>query len=53
MHDDGKAVVQDERLVRGMGAMGGMQGVSSPPTQQPKKKKKFGIGDVLGRVPLP
>ena len=40
-------------LVRGMGAMGGMQGASSPPTQQPKKKKKFGIGDVLGRVPLP
>lgn len=40
-------------LIRGMGDMGSMQGASGPPVQQPKKKKKFGIGDVLGRVPLP
>lgn len=40
-------------LIRGMGGMGSMQGTNIPPVQQPKKKKKFGIGDVLGRVPIP
>jgi hypothetical protein len=45
-------------LMRGMGDMGGMQGSNTSqgqPAQQqpPKKKKKFGIGDVLGNIPLP
>lgn len=46
-------------LMRGMGSMGGMggngnmQGTSAPPAQPPKKKKKFGIGDVISNIPLP
>jgi hypothetical protein len=44
-------------LMRGMGAMGGMGGASAQPgqpTQPPKKRKKFGLGDVLkGVVPVP
>ncbi|HJS41180.1 MAG TPA: hypothetical protein VJ763_07240, partial [Sphingomicrobium sp.] len=44
-------------LIRGMGAMGGMQDGDGQPAQpgQPvkKKKKKFGIGDILGNVPIP
>ena len=46
-------------LMRGMGSMSGMggngnmQGTSTPPAQPPKKKKKFGIGDVINSIPLP
>ena len=42
-------------LIRGMGGMGQMQSGDNPANQQQpkKKKKKFGIGDVLGSVPLP
>ena len=44
-------------LMRGMGSMGGdanMQGGSTAPAQpQKKKKKKFGIGDIISNVPLP
>jgi hypothetical protein len=41
-------------LIRGMGDMGRMQGSQNPAAQQQprKKKKKFGIGDVLG-IPVP
>ncbi|HEU0311326.1 MAG TPA: hypothetical protein VFR36_08930 [Sphingomicrobium sp.] len=41
-------------LLRGMGAMGNMQGSDGQPAQVPrKKKKKFGIGDIIGNVPNP
>ena len=41
-------------LIRGMGGMGATQpGGNGQPGQPPKKKKKFGIGDLLGNVPLP
>jgi hypothetical protein len=46
-------------LIRGMGGMEGMQGSAVRPGNQPgqpqppKKKKKFGIGDVIGNIPLP
>ena len=41
-------------LIRGMGEMGAMQGSSDQPGQPPKKKKKkFGIGDIIGNVPIP
>ena len=41
-------------LIRGMGNMGQMQGTGNPTAQEPKKKKKkFGIGDVLKGVPIP
>ncbi|MFL6733586.1 MAG: hypothetical protein ACJ8EY_02695 [Sphingomicrobium sp.] len=43
-------------LMRGMGDMGAMNGDASPAPPQPpaRKKKKFGIGDVLrNAVPLP
>ena len=41
-------------LIRGMGNMGQARDSSSPSApQQQKKKKKFGIGDLLGKVPLP
>lgn len=41
-------------LMRGMGAMGGMSAVPGQPVQQqPRKRKKFGLGDVLKGVPIP
>jgi hypothetical protein len=44
-------------LMRGMGAMGGMTAAPGQPVQPgqpPKKRKKFGIGDVLkGTIPIP
>ena len=46
-------------LMRGMGEMSGMggngnmQGTSTQPAQPKKKKKKFGIGDVINNIPLP
>ena len=43
-------------LMRGMGNMGGgadMQGSAQPGQQPKKKKKKFGIGDLISNVPLP
>jgi hypothetical protein len=44
-------------LMRGMGDMGGMGAAAAQrgqPTQPPKKRKKFGLGDILnGAVPVP
>jgi hypothetical protein len=43
-------------LMRGMGSMGAgadMQGSAQPGQAPKKKKKKFGIGDIIGSVPLP
>jgi hypothetical protein len=41
-------------LIRGMGSMGAMQDGPAQPGQPPKKKKKkFGLGDLLGNVPHP
>lgn len=41
-------------LMRGMGAMGGAAAGPGEPGQPPKKRKKFGLGDILnGAIPVP
>ena len=49
------AVLPPSSLIRGMGNMGmSDEGDPQPQQRQPRKKKRFGIGDVLkNAVPLP
>lgn len=40
-------------LIRGMGAMGEDAASTDQPQQQPKKKRGFGLGGILGAIPRP